>query len=248
MATTKTIRRHCSICKRMTAHDPVLRVCLKDHDAIPERSKAPRVKTKVVSVKKAPEVSIPAAPMSPKPSKKPPAKKSVKRVNSEHKFHYITWNESAYGYQLKLKFNGVEKQPFHVSLLQSIQKRNAYFKENKKSRPNGMIVRRATYTDAVRSKVRIEPSSHIAVEYQFNRYTLAERKYHPVTRRDNAAIREIFNEHSKAYNKIVDMYNKLREKRFMEELNQEADELLPCLDLKFDLGLWKECAKDLGYI
>nr|CAH7341321.1 conserved hypothetical protein [Vibrio chagasii] len=271
MAKTKTIRRHCSICRRTTAHDPILRVCLQEHDANPEKPNASQVKAikatkksaqstkqvkqkpvekeaKVVSVKEAPVVSVPAAPKSPKSSKKPPAKKSVKRVNSEHKFHYITWNGSAYGYQLKLNFNGVEKQPFYISLLQSVQKRNAYFKQNKKHRPNGMLVRKVTYNEAVRSKVRIGPSSHIAIEYQFNRYTLAERKYHPVSRRDENAIREIFNEHSKAYNEIAALYNKAREKRFLEELEREAVEMVPCLDLRFDGDLWAKCAKDLGYI
>lgn len=223
----------CSTCGRNTYHDPFSLKCLHLHKS--------DIQVAIDKVLPKEGNKSKTKPKTPLPEHKPEVKK-VLREPFEHKFHYITWNSKARGYQLKLKRNTVELQPFYLHIKDALAARTKYFKTNE-HRALGIRLRKATFNESVREKVRIEPSGKIAIEYQFNRYLIDDRKYSPVTRRDKQKIRAIFEEHARQYNAVVDIYNRLREERFMDEIELEELEMKPYVDLYFDKYAWEQAVE-----
>lgn len=242
---TKRVVKYCDTCGRNTYHNQQPLKCMHFHKhdiqvaiqkVIPTSESKPEVTpSPLPSVPKKPKKQTVVATAQPKPKK-------VKRKPFEHKFHYITWNSKAGGYQLKLKHNSKELQPFFLRIEDALVARTKYFKRTS-HRAIGIRLREITFTNNVRKKFRRDPSGNLATEYQFNRYILDDRKYSPITRRNKEAIKEVFEAHARHFNAVVKIYNRLREERFIFELEMEELELKPYMDLYYDEYAWEEAVR-----
>ena len=99
--------------------------------------------------------------------------------------------------------------------------------------------------DVVRDSFRTERSGNTFHNYQVHSRRLADRKYLPKLFSSKIEADAFARKWIKAYNSVAATYNGWREQKFLEQIELEFQELVPHVEVGFDVILWNRAAKSV---